>query len=338
MVPAPVGCPCSRKVLIMRTWRAALVLVTLVVIVAAVAVVMAYRSDIGAARARLAAYDVTRFETRSGPLAYAEAGTGPAVLMIHGSGGGYDQGLAMTRPLAERGYRVIAPSRFGYPATPYPPDPSLRAQTDAYVDLLDALGLEDVVVMGGSAGAISAVAFAIDHPERTRALVAVVPAIPIPGQAPVEPWSPRQEKLVRAALRSDFLFWAAITLFPDRVTEAVLATEPALVAAASEGEQARVAAILDAILPVSPRTEGLLHDTAGVSGISLDYGAVNVPTLAISAEDDLYRTDEGARALAEAASDAELIVFPDGGHVWVGRNAELFDAIDAFIGGLDEPR
>lgn len=322
----------------MRRWRAALVAVGLVVVVAAGAVALAYRSDIGAARARLAAYHLTRIDTRSGPLAYAEAGTGPAVLMIHGSGGGYDQGMAMTQPLVERGYRVIAPSRFGYPATPYPQDPSLLAQTDAYADLLDALGLEDVVVMGGSAGAISAVAFAIDQPARTRALIAVVPAIPIPGQAPVEPWSPFQEALVRAALQSDFLFWAAITLFPDRVTEAVLATDPALVAAASKAEQARIAAILDGILPVSPRAEGLLHDTAGVSGINLDYSAVTVPTLAISAEDDLYLTDEGARALAEAAGDAELVIFPDGGHVWVGRNAELFDAIDAFIGGLDEPR
>lgn len=322
----------------MRSRSAVPVVIVLLVVITGGAVALAYRADMHEAHERLSSYDTTRIETRSGPLTYAGAGAGPAVLMIHGSGGGYDQGLAMVRPLVERGYRVIAPSRFGYPGSPYPEDPSLQAQTGAYVDLLDALGLQDVVVIGGSAGAISAIAFAIDHPERTRALVAVVPAIPVPGRPPVEPWSPFRERLIRAALQSDFVFWAAITAFPERVTEAVLATDPALVDAASEAEQARIAAILDGILPVSPRAEGLLHDTAGVSGISLNYGAVAVPTLAISAEDDLYRTDEGARALAATIEGAELVIYPDGGHVWVGRNRELFDAIDTFVRRLDEAR
>ena len=73
-----------------------------------------YAAALGAARARIAGYRATTIESRFGPLEYAEAGTGKPVLMIHGSGGGYDQGLLFAAPLVEHGMRVISPSRFGY--------------------------------------------------------------------------------------------------------------------------------------------------------------------------------------------------------------------------------
>lgn len=311
--------------------------IAVTILLAAGVLVFGYRSAMQEAHDLLAAYRPRTVATTSGELAYAETGVGPPVLMIHGSGGGYDQGSAMTEPLVARGYRVIAPSRFGYPGSTYPEDASPRAQADGFAQLLDALGIDEVVVIGGSAGAISATAFAVAFPERTTALVVIVPAIPVPGQGQVEPWSPFQERLVRAALQSDFLFWAAIRFFPGRVTEAVLATDPALIAEASPQEKSRVNAILWRILPVSARAEGLLHDTRSTAGITLDYEAIAVPTLAISAEDDLYRTAEGARHLSSVADGAELIIYPNGGHVWVGRNEELFSAIDGFIRRVTQP-
>jgi 2-hydroxy-6-oxonona-2,4-dienedioate hydrolase len=61
--------------------------------------------------------------------------------MIHGSGGGHDQGMAWARPLVQQGVRVIAMSRFGYLRTPRPADASPEAQADAHACLLDALGI-----------------------------------------------------------------------------------------------------------------------------------------------------------------------------------------------------
>jgi 2-hydroxy-6-oxonona-2,4-dienedioate hydrolase len=61
--------------------------------------------------------------------------------VVHGSGGGHDQGMAFAGSLADQGIRVIAMSRFGYLRTPMPADASAAAQADAHVCLLDALGI-----------------------------------------------------------------------------------------------------------------------------------------------------------------------------------------------------
>ena len=47
-------------------------------------------------------------------MEYAQIGTGEPILVVHGAAGGFDQALDMAGPLAEHGYRLIAPSRFGY--------------------------------------------------------------------------------------------------------------------------------------------------------------------------------------------------------------------------------
>ncbi len=56
-------------------------------------------------------------------------------------------------------------SRFGYLRTPMPADASAAAQTDAHMCLLDALGIRQAAIMGGSAGAPSALQMAIRHPD-----------------------------------------------------------------------------------------------------------------------------------------------------------------------------
>ena len=58
--------------------------------------------------------------------------------------------------------------------------------------------------------------------------------------------------LFDTALKSDFLFWVAIKLARHTVIRAILATPPAVVENASADEQARVAQMLDHILPISP--------------------------------------------------------------------------------------
>src|SRR5689334_11558438 len=80
-----------------------------------------YRSDLGVARARIASGSSIA-QTACGPLEYAISGEGPPVLVVHGSGGGFDQGLEFGAPLVKRGFQVIAPSRFGYLRTPVPAD------------------------------------------------------------------------------------------------------------------------------------------------------------------------------------------------------------------------
>ncbi len=273
-------------------------------------------------------------QTACGPIEYAAAGDGPPVLVVHGAGGGYDQGLEFGAPLATRGLRVIAMSRFGYLRTPLPADASAAAQADAHACLLDALGVRRAAIIGASAGAPSAVQFALRHPDRCRALVLVVPAIysPRAGGAPPVKTPPGTRFLFETALKSDFLFWAAIRLARPVVTRAILATPPEVVKSASAGEQARVDEMLRHILPVSRRGRGLLNDAAVTSSLTrYPLERITVPTLVISVADDLFGTFDGARYTAEEIRGARFIGYTTGGHVFVGHQEEIVAEIAACL-------
>ena len=292
---------------------------------------VSFRKSLAAAEKRVTG-NSSSFEASYGAMEWAEAGSGPPVLMIHGTGGGFDQGLAFARRLAALGHRIIAPSRFGYLRSDFPTDPSSARQADAFVELLDHLGIDKLPVAGGSAGALSAIEFAIRHPDRCIALIAIVPATYAPDRPSFQPMGGMQERAMRAMLESDLLFWLALKAVPDLMIGTMLATDPALVAAALPAEQARVHEILTGILPVSRRSRGLLNDAALASDPApSDLRRITVPTLAISVQDDRFGTADAARHIAREVAGAELMIYPDGGHVWVGRDEALFAQVDAFI-------
>ena len=58
-----------------------------------------FQSDMAAARERVSHGSVL-IETACGPIEYQEAGRGVPLLSVHGSGGGFDQGMAFAAPLA----------------------------------------------------------------------------------------------------------------------------------------------------------------------------------------------------------------------------------------------
>ena len=72
-------------------------------------------------------------ETKFGRVEYGDAGRGKPVLLIHGAGGGYDQGLLLGDLFLGGGFRLIGPSRFGYLKSPVPEDSSLEAQVVAFL-------------------------------------------------------------------------------------------------------------------------------------------------------------------------------------------------------------
>ena len=269
-------------------------------------------------------------ETRCGPIEVQQSGAGVPLLVVHGSGGGHDQGMAFAGTLAQRGIRVIAMSRFGYLRTPMPADASAAAQADAHVCLLDALGLHRAAVMGGSAGAPSALQMAIRHPDRVSALILLVPLTYKPptqadSAAPIPAWV---EATMTRLIGSDFLFWAALHVARDEVIKTVLATPPELLATASPREQARVNAMLDNILPVSARAEGLRSDTAvGKHLTPAPLESIRAPTLVVSARDDRYGTFAGAAYTASRIAGAKFIGFDTGGHTWVGHDDEVMSEI-----------
>ncbi len=268
--------------------------------------------------------------TRCGPIEYQAAGEGIPLLMIHGSGGGHDQGMAWARPLAQQDVRVIAMSRFGYLRTPRPADASPEAQADAHVCLLDALGIQKAAVMGISAGGPSAMQTAMRHPERVSALVLVVPIAYKPGSIAdsAPPVSDEKDAMLLRLLGSDFLFWTGLDVARNQLIRHVLATPPELVAAASAQERARVHDMADRILPVSTRAAGLRDDTRlGKSLGPYTLESIRVPTLVVSARDDGFGTYAAAEYTAGRIAGAKFMGFDDGGHLLVGHDAAVRAAI-----------
>ncbi len=83
-------------------------------------------------------------------------GRRPAVLVIHGAGGGYYQGILTGKKALGDGFTYISVSRFGYLRSPFIKDSAVENQAALYVELLNHLGVEKAVVVGASAGGPSA--------------------------------------------------------------------------------------------------------------------------------------------------------------------------------------
>ncbi len=102
-------------------------------------------------------------------------GNGTPVLMIHGSGPGVSAWANWRQaiPALARDRRVIAPDMVGFGYTDRPA--GIQYSMDTWVrqglDLLDALGLEKVHLVGNSFGGALAMALAIRAPERVQRLV-----------------------------------------------------------------------------------------------------------------------------------------------------------------------
>jgi len=306
--------------------------VVLVLVVAAAAAYVRYRIDISREWARISVSN--RIETPCGPIEYSVKGTGTPLLLVHGAGGGFDQGLDLADTLLQKNLKVIAMSRFGYLRTPLPADASASAQADAPLCLLDALGIQRAAIAGVSAGGPSAMQFAIRHPDRTAALFLLVPLAYSPAAKTGGPGPSRSTlfRLYETLLKSDFLFWLAIHISPRTTIGTILATPPELVKAAERSEQERVARVMTHILPVSQRRLGLLNDAEVATTLTrYDLERITAPTLIVSVKDDRYGTFEGSRYAADHIAGARFVGFEKGGHMCVGHNNEIAEQAARFL-------
>lgn len=268
--------------------------------------------------------------TAAGPIEFAREGEGEPALVIHGAGGGYDQGLMIGRDTLGSGYHLIAPSRFGYLRTPLGPDLSPAAQADAHAALLDALNIETVVVLAASAGAPSAIELALRHPDRVSSLILLVPRAYDPTQVVgVDKSASSQTVLKLIEASADFAFWLGIR-FARSALVRFLGVPPELEARAAPEERERITALMRSILPLSRRIAGIkAEDAFQMTEWPLHH--ISCATLIISAEDDLFRTLPGAQYTAERITGAELVVLADGGHLMVGRSGEVRQIVADFL-------
>ncbi|MFI0263714.1 alpha/beta fold hydrolase [Streptomyces sp. NPDC017056] len=116
-------------------------------------------------------------------LHIAEQGEGPLVLLLHGFPESWYSWRHQFGPLAEAGYRVVAPDQRGYARSEQPGDPdaySLLHLAGDVVALIRALGEEQAVVVGHDWGAPVAWVTAMLRPDVVRAVagLSVPPVLP----------------------------------------------------------------------------------------------------------------------------------------------------------------
>ena len=273
-----------------------------------------YLSVINTAKARFAVYQekAKTFQSTQGKISYIDEGTGAPVLVCHGICGGYDQGFDVLKDKTDS-CRVIAPSRFGYPGSDLPENASVDLQVEAYVELLDALGIEKAYMLGTSAGGTVAIRMALAHPERCKGLILYCSGYPN------EETSEKKSGISGppAIVCNDFCMWLFSPLF-----------EPLM---GMDGDTVRT------ILPIADRKEGILFDSRVVNGAKAghfeDYNLekARVPVLIIHAKDDKLASFASAEEWSHRIPDCTFLPIPDGGHTMRGYAAEISKALDQFI-------
>ena len=285
------------------------------VAIAVVRLVRRYRRELEAGRARLAAVERHVVATPWGRVEYAEEGSGAPVLVVHGIYEHCVRGLLSVRGLLP-GRRVIAPSRFGYLGSSLPPNASVADQADAFVALIDALGIDRIDVIGISAGTPSALQLALRHPERVKHLAVLVGNLPGSPTAVVQPsWARRIDR--------QLVLWALHTIAPSATARLVAAVPKTFV---MTREHVRgVAEFIDSLFPMSP--EGYNFDlyvsNADVNSYSLEE--IRVPTLIVHTKDDQLASHEASKRAAERIPGARFVSLESGGHLMLGQTKNLHE-------------
>jgi 2-hydroxy-6-oxonona-2,4-dienedioate hydrolase len=295
---------------------------------AVVAVVATYAYDLRKAYARVRGKG-TVLRSASGDIEYTTGGSGIPVLVIHGAGGGFDQGQLLVEALLGDGFRWIAPSRFGYLGSSLPDGATWDDQAAAYVRLLDHLGIERVAVIALSQGGASGLLLTVKHPERVASLTCL--SCGVVASTSVDQQSANANgDLLRKVFSHDYTYWP-IAKFLKRQLMGVLGADDAVIARLTPEARGLAERLIVEMNPASPRAAGVVFDnTATLPGARI--ASITAPTLIVHAQDDLLQLYHNAEFAAATIPGARLMRFETGGHlVVVVQRAAVAAAVRAHI-------
>ena len=248
-----------------------------------------------------------------GKISYIDEGAGEPFLICHGITGGYDQGFDLLSGRVDD-YRVIAPSRFGYPGTDMPDNATVDLQVEAFVELLDNLCIEKTFVAATSAGGTVAQRFALMYPERCKGLVLYCSGYPS-SEKPTEPVSGMTGP--PEAICSDFAMWMISPLFKP-----IMGMDRS---------------VIKQIMPMKERKAGIAFDGNVVNKDhtdnydNYDLKNIQVPVLIIHSEDDKLADPEKAKYWSNEIPDCTSVFFSGGGHLMTGNSEDINRVLDDFV-------
>ena len=251
--------------------------------------------------------------TRAG----AGAETGPPLVLLHGIGSNARSWRDQLTGLG--GLRaVVAWDAPGYgDSTPVArPRPAAADYADRLAHFLDGIGLDRIVLLGHSLGALVAGAFAAVRPDRVERLILANAALghrADPG-APLPP--PAQDRL------DDLAALGPAGLAAKRA--------PRLLSLAATPDQvARARAAMEEIRP-----DGYRQAVAMLAqgDLAVDAGAVAVRTLVLSSSEDAITPPAGSRALAAGMANARYLELARAGHLsYIEQPAAFNAAVHGFL-------
>ncbi len=261
-------------------------------------------------------YQDSRFADVDGlQVHYRMAGQGePGLLLFHGFGANTFTWRKIMQPISRHGATIAydrpafglteRPDRDKWPGGENPYSPEFQPRLA--ISLLDALSIDQAVLIGNSAGGTIAMLTAYNYPERVAALILVDAAIYTTGGTP-EWFKPILGSLKRLPI-------------PDSVTRPALKVGKRLLKVAWHDPTRIESDVIDGYA-TSWQVDGwdrAMWEMISVTGpmdISWVPPRIKTPTLVITGDDDrIVPTAESIR-LAEEIPGAELVVIPECGHM-----------------------
>jgi pimeloyl-ACP methyl ester carboxylesterase len=267
--------------------------------------------------------------TPYGDVEYTEGGSGPDVLVIHGAGGGYDQGELMVEAVLGDRFHWIAPSRFGYLRSTFHDGADYDDQARAYACLLDELGVSRVAVVGLSAGGPSALLFTLLYPERVSSLTLLSCGV-APRVTESQEEANKKGKSLVGIFKRDATYWLLAKLFRKKLMTLMGITE-AVIGDLDAGQLSWCDRFIEYMNPASPRYDGAVFDnTKPLPGDRI--AGIKTPTLIVHAEDDTLQLYDNAAFAAANIPNARLMRFERGGHfVIIVEQETVRDAVRRHI-------
>lgn len=250
-------------------------------------------------------------------IAWREAGSGPVLLLLHGIGSGSLSWQGQLAALSDR-FRVIAWDAPGYGGSDFLPDevPTASDYGQSVADLLNALEIDRVHLVGHSLGALIGAGFCALAPDR---LLTVTFADPAGGYA-------KAGHDIRVGRLE-----ARLKVMADEGPEGMARNRAGQVLAPDPSPETleKVRRVQRMLRPEGyAQAAKMLHS----SDIFDHLSAIDAPTLVMCGTEDKVTPEEGAKKIAAAVSGAVYEPLPELGHASYVEGPEVFNAaLRAFL-------